>query len=218
MLWHIALVFLVASSPWSSASAAGMCFWVEGLDWCTGTDDGPHGEDWAYRAAAFYYCVSNSFIVDGHFWGCGPGINRTICKDVSNDHLPEGETYCEPVFSNIPKDRDAPLSCLTAPNTEQCEKDRQILAEGLGCPECITAFNAGQELQLVCMSGFENKDSCEGVNPGPIFDSGPFPASLLTTPATSSASTVLSKCRITVLLMLFAWCSLARVQVLGSLI
>ena len=53
---------------------AGNCFWVQGLDWCTGTNDGPNGERWAFLAAAMLYCVHSTVRTNEQVFGCGPGV------------------------------------------------------------------------------------------------------------------------------------------------
>jgi hypothetical protein len=52
---------------------AGNCFWVHGLDWCTGTNDGPQGETWAFLAASMFYCMNQTSIYGNQVLGCGPG-------------------------------------------------------------------------------------------------------------------------------------------------
>lgn len=51
----------------------GNCFWVQELDWCIGTNDGPNGERWAFLAAAMFYCVHNTIRSNEQVLGCGPG-------------------------------------------------------------------------------------------------------------------------------------------------
>lgn len=69
------------SNPTSSLLAA-VCFWIDSMGRCQGTNDGEYGETWAYRGAVMSYCVVNTLRTDGHELGCAPGTIRHLSAAV----------------------------------------------------------------------------------------------------------------------------------------
>ena len=68
-----------------SLLVAGACFWVDTLQWCQGTNDGPHGEEWAYRGALRVHCVTSNDDAGGKRIGCAAG---TLVSSLSTPPVP----------------------------------------------------------------------------------------------------------------------------------